>query len=1435
MRMNRQKTLACTLSMLAVALLLLVPFACLLAPVENASGLASASGAAQAAQYSYDNLYAQDTVFNNHVLSYTLSGQTGQVVDIATGDLNSDGINDVVVATSTKLTIFYGKPGGALGGSFSPALTMSEIRKIAVGDINGDGKDDIAVTYGGSAHGAGRVALFFQAEDGSTVHSSHQIATDDDPWQVVIGDFSGSGTNGLAVICRGDQSAGDVATVMILRKPYSIPYDARHIELPYGLTNLKLLAAGYVDADQRMDLVAGDAIGGTIVVLTQPTTSFSNQWTQSTRGIGGFISDLRFMDYSGSGSPRDLIVVKSGQSSDQIEIRVNSGGIPTLASSTMTISGASTVATGKVTGSTYSDLVILSNYENRARLYPGQPGGLDQNDYHEFPVNSGPIKAVTVNGGIYVLSSGNSGVIEFYRYLDSSISNADGNRLITDGQPTVVCAGSGPNGIMAAIYDGLNAVYVSDLSETGGRAITTSSVPTDLFIGDLDGDGAEDLAIAFRSSSSISIYRGSDGSFTNEPVTIPLSISQPRSMTGGSIDAIGKKVLVVGCTGGIDVIYDPLSESWSDEVIGTDNPAARIDVAIGDFGPVGSRGSIAALGNNQNFIELYYVKQSPTIGDCYDPVSSAKLTSSATFTSVAVGDLNGDGRDDIAATTASQLIVFSNAGSSEGARTYALPESSSPAQVHSADLNDDGKDDLAIRYSALAIISIWLSKGTFEFSNLYNVTAGGAASGLFLGDMNGDGRADILASSSTSSAISYWLQKDLLPSASAWLSSSTIDVNDTISFDAANSTDSFSDRASLTYQWDFGDGNTSTGKAVQHAYSVAGTYNGNLQVTDRSGLTGRADFVVRVNNPVRADFGMTKYTVTVGEEFFVWDKSEVPNHLKSISWDLGDGEVKNDINEFFYKYTRPGTYSIKLTVTDMADKVSSKERTITVLSASGTIDGIVANGGRTVFNMDEEIHFEVIVNATGLITEYSWDMDYDITTGVFNQTPGRSINQTTWTYTTPGEHTVCVRFYDLSMTQKTLTVYIINPRPVAEVTATLSKPSNFTFDASKSHDTPTDMNAGLEYRWYFDDGSAWTDWTRDPKVVHHYEVTESHVFNVTLEVRDQWGLVNSTVYKAIVDFDEPVIDLDQSMVSKAYRGEDLVIKVNVTDLTNVVHVLLIYTSNNETKTVLMSRISGTDTYVATIPAMDVTGSLSYYITAMDSDGRWAKSTVMSVTLVDRPDALWMYLVAIIGAAAGAFLLLYYHSRMIVDDVFIIYHDGNLMAHQTRRLKPGMDDQILGSMLVAIQEFVKDSFKDEASTRLNRMDFGEKKVLVEKGDHIYLAVVLHGKREGRVPQRMKEAISRAERDYMEALQEWDGDLEKVRGIKDEADPLLRPGLRDIMSSIPFLGKEDAGPVEMTVCPYCENAYPATDAKCPKCGTVPDDKAPGEADKPGRQAA
>lgn len=102
----------------------------------------------------------------------------------------------------------------------------------------------------------------------------------------------------------------------------------------------------------------------------------------------------------------------------------------------------------------------------------------------------------------------------------------------------------------------------------------------------------------------------------------------------------------------------------------------------------------------------------------------------------------------------------------------------------------------------------------------------------------------------------------------------------------------------------------------------------------------------------------------------------------------------------------------------------------------------------------------------------------------------------------------------------------------------------------------------------------------------------------------------------------------------------------------------------------------------------------------------------------------------------------------------------------------MDDDILASMFVAIQIFVKDSFKDESSTGLNRLDFGKKKILVEKGESFYLAVVLHSNRTGSVPKRMQTVIDDIEMKFGPVLKGWDGDLEKVRGVKDTVNSLVK---------------------------------------------------------------
>jgi photosystem II stability/assembly factor-like uncharacterized protein len=60
----------------------------------------------------------------------------------------------------------------------------------------------------------------------------------------------------------------------------------------------------------------------------------------------------------------------------------------------------------------------------------------------------------------------------------------------------------------------------------------------------------------------------------------------------------------------------------------------------------------------------------------------------------------------------------------------------------------------------------------------------------------------------------------------------TVKVNTQVSFDAAGSSDNV---GIVSYEWDFGDGATGTGKSATHIYAEAGTYTVVLTVTDAAG------------------------------------------------------------------------------------------------------------------------------------------------------------------------------------------------------------------------------------------------------------------------------------------------------------------------------------------------------------------------------------------------------------------------------------------------------------------------------------------------------------------------------------------------------------------------------------------------------------------------
>lgn len=119
----------------------------------------------------------------------------------------------------------------------------------------------------------------------------------------------------------------------------------------------------------------------------------------------------------------------------------------------------------------------------------------------------------------------------------------------------------------------------------------------------------------------------------------------------------------------------------------------------------------------------------------------------------------------------------------------------------------------------------------------------------------------------------------------------------------------------------------------------------------------------------------------------------------------------------------------------------------------------------------------------------------------------------------------------------------------------------------------------------------------------------------------------------------------------------------------------------------------------------------------------------------------------------------------VEEVFLIHSNGCLIAHDTLRLKPYIDDDLLSGMLTAIQNFVRDAFRAERKWELHELDFGENKIVIERGKYIYLAVVLSIKEYKGLLPRMKRVISEVERKHKKNLEKWDGNLEPLRGTRD----------------------------------------------------------------------
>ncbi len=118
----------------------------------------------------------------------------------------------------------------------------------------------------------------------------------------------------------------------------------------------------------------------------------------------------------------------------------------------------------------------------------------------------------------------------------------------------------------------------------------------------------------------------------------------------------------------------------------------------------------------------------------------------------------------------------------------------------------------------------------------------------------------------------------------------------------------------------------------------------------------------------------------------------------------------------------------------------------------------------------------------------------------------------------------------------------------------------------------------------------------------------------------------------------------------------------------------------------------------------------------------------------------------------------------IDDIFLLYKDGILIKHETLRLRPDIDTDILSGMLTAVQQFVKDSFQSEDEGELNEITVGQMHLHIGRGKWLILAARVAGGDVTTMNEQIRKAIQDMEDHHWDQLEDWDGDmaLSKVLG-------------------------------------------------------------------------
>jgi gliding motility-associated-like protein len=122
-----------------------------------------------------------------------------------------------------------------------------------------------------------------------------------------------------------------------------------------------------------------------------------------------------------------------------------------------------------------------------------------------------------------------------------------------------------------------------------------------------------------------------------------------------------------------------------------------------------------------------------------------------------------------------------------------------------------------------------------------------------------------------------------------------------------------------SWNWDFGNGVTSTQQNPQNCYATVGSFTPVLSVSDANGCfasTNAPQLINVQNNFPNAQFSSSTLLTCTPPELITFENSSTGNTDLTASWDFGDGNTSTANGNVTHSYSSTGNYTVCLTVTN---------------------------------------------------------------------------------------------------------------------------------------------------------------------------------------------------------------------------------------------------------------------------------------------------------------------------------------------------------------------------------------------------------------------------------------------------------------------------------------------------------------------------------------